>query len=228
MLLFICVLSILFYASSEQPIASCPTWTYPNPQAHNECVCGNSLHNMIICEQDTLKSILTVSDICIFYSEELQTTLAGTCPYGYGGNLPTNLSTTERKRDQFCFRWHRAGQLCGGCEENYTLPAYSYYLGCAKCDSYKNGWIQFTAAAFFPLTLFYIVVLLFRISATSSTLSAFVMINQVLAIPPVVRQFYSSNLMIDPWHISYFGQFSTDFIIAVIAIWNLDFFWSFY
>ena len=228
-LLFICILSILVHASSEQHIATCPTWIYPNPQAHNECVCGNSLHNMIICEQETLTSLLIVSDICIFYSEELQTTLAGTCPYGYGENLPKNLSTTEGKSPQLlCFRWHRTGQLCGRCEENYTLPAYSYYIGCAKCDSYKNGWTKFIAAAFLPLTLFYIVVIFFRISATSPTLNAFITINQVLAIPPVVRQFYSSNLMIDPWHVSYFAQFSTDLIIAVIAIWNLDFFRSFY
>ena len=228
-----CVLSILFHASTgngEQPTvtATCPTWTYPNPQAPHECVCGSSLHNTIICEQDTLTSLLTMSDICIFFSEELQTTLAGTCPYGFGGTLPTNLSNTEEKSTQFCFHWHRAGQLCGGCEENYTPPVYSYYLGCVKCDSYKNGWIKFIAAAFLPLTLFYIIVITFRISATSSTLNAFVMVNQVLAIPPVVRQFYSNNLMIDPWHISYFAQFSTDFIIAVVAIWNLDFFRSFY
>ena len=231
MLLLMCVVSmILFQDSSEQstPIAACPAWTYPNPQAPNECVCGNSLHNTIICEQDTLTSFLTVSNICVFFSEELQTTLAGTCPYGYGQNLPTNLSKPKEKSTQFCFHWHRAGQLCGGCEENYTLPAYSYYIGCVKCESYKNGWIKFIAAAFLPLTLFYIIIILFRISATSPALNAFVMVNQVLAIPPVVRQFYSSNLTTDPWHISYFGQFSTGFIIAVLSIWNLDFFRSFH
>ena len=98
---------------------------------------------------------------------------------------------------RLCFHLHRTGPLCGECEDNYTLPAYSYYLGCVRCESYKNGWIKFIAAAFLPLTLFYMVAIAFRISATSPTLNAFVMANQVLAIPRVVHRLYSNNLMID-------------------------------
>ena len=150
--------------------------------------------------------------------------------YGYPGKVPRNLSQImdSEASARLCFHLHRTGPLCGECEDNYTLPAYSYYLGCVRCESYKNGWIKFIAAAFLPLTLFYMVVIAFRISATSPTLNAFVMANQVLAIPRVVRRVYSNNLMIDPYHVSYLGQISVDFIIAVVAIWNLDFFRSFY
>ena len=121
--------------------------------------------------------------------------------------------------------FHRKGQLCGECEDNYTLLSYSYYLGCVKCETYKNGWVKFVAAAFLPPTFFYIMV---RISITSSTLNAFVMANQILASPPVIHRFYSSNLVTNPYHISYFAQYSSDLIIAVLAIWNLVFFRSFY
>ena len=233
MLLFACVLSILFHASrckSKQPTAICPMWTYPSPP-HNECVCGATLPNIISCQQDTLTaSVSTGNRICIFFSEELQTTLVGTCPYGYGGRtLPNNVSKFKEKNDKFCFHLHRTGPLCGECVENYTLPVYSYYLGCVKCESYKTGWIKFIAAAFVPLTLFYILVITFRISATSPTLKAFVMVNQVLAIPPIIPLMYSSNLVTNPYyHVSFFTQFSVDFIIVIFAIWNLDFFRSFY
>ena len=71
-------------------------------------------------------------------------------------------------------------------------------------------------------------VITFRISVTSSTLNAFVMANQILASPPVIRPYYSSNLVTNPYHVSYFAQCSSDHIIAVLAIWNLDFFRSFY
>ena len=71
-------------------------------------------------------------------------------------------------------------------------------------------------------------VITFRISVTSSTLNAFVMANQILASPPVIRPYYSSNLVTNPYHVSYFAQCSSDHITAVLAIWNLDFFWSFY
>ena len=45
-------------------------------------------------------------------------------------------------------------------------------------------------------------------------------------IPSVARQIYSDNLMIDPYHVSYTSQYLFSFIIAVFAIWNLDFFGS--
>ena len=87
MLLFVCVLSILFHDSkgnSEQPTATCPTWTYPSPP-HNECVCGATLPNIVSCDGDTLTASVSTTNICIFFSEEMQTTLVGTCPYRHGG-----------------------------------------------------------------------------------------------------------------------------------------------
>ena len=237
MLLFVCFLIVVLTHDSKcngegSALPTCPTWTYPSPP-DNECVCGAKLHNNIICDQHTLTTVITVRNICVFFSRELQTTLAGTCPYGHAGILPRNASKIELPEQSkwFCFHLHRKGQLCGECEENYTLPVYSYYLGCVKCESYKNGWIKFAAAAFLPLTLFYIIVITFRISVTSPTLNAFVMVNQVLAIPPVIRQLYTSSLesdaLISTHYIRYATHF-TDFIIAVVAIWNLDFFRSFY
>jgi hypothetical protein len=187
------------------------------------------LHNSIICDRSTLTTVITERYICVFFSRELQTTLAGACPYGYGGILPRNVSEIEVPKESkwFCGNLHRTGKLCEKCEENYTLPVYSYYLGCVKCENYKYGWAKFAAAAFLPLTLFYIIVITFRISATSPTLNAFILVNQVLAIPSTIREIYSSNLnyLTRPNHV--YADFF-DLIIAVIAIWNLDFFRSFY
>ena len=229
MLLLVCIL-ILYHVSKcttdSTEVATCPTWTYPSPP-HNECVCGASLADAIICNSETLTVQLTVKYLCIFNNKNLHTTLVGTCPYGCTGLLPRNVSQIEEDTS-LCSYFHRKGQLCGECEDNYTLPAYSYNLGCVKCESYKNGWVKFIAAAFLPLILFYIVVIMFRISVTSSTLNAFVMVSQILASPPVIRRLYSTNLVTDPYHVSYFAQFSVDLIIAIFAIWNLDFFRSFY
>ena len=230
-LLLVCLqLTILFCISKcsieSSEVAICPTWTYPSPP-HNECVCGNSLEDVIICNSETLTSQLIVKYFCIFFSEELQTILIGTCPYGSSGMLPRNVSKIKDD-DSLCFFLHRTGPLYGECEDNYTLPAYSYYLGCIKCENYKNGWVKFITAAFLPLTLFYIMVIMFRISVTSSTLNAFVVVNQLIASPPVIRHLYTTNLVSDPYHVSYFTQFSVDLIITILAIWNLDFFRSFY
>ena len=142
MLPILSFLIILFHASKctseSSKVATCPTWTYPSPP-HNECVCGSDLHYWgynIICDPDTLTVtvILTERYFCIFFSEELQTTLVGTCPYGYHGTLPRNPSKIKEGSNILCFHLHQTGQLCGECEEKYTLSAYSYYLGCIKCE----------------------------------------------------------------------------------------------
>ena len=165
----------------------------------------------------------------IFNDNGLNTTLLGTCPYSYKRILPKNVSMSQIYEDSsLCSFYNRKGQLCGECAENYTIPANSYYLGCVKCKNYNNGWIKFTVAAFLPLTIFYIVVIIFRISVTSSSLNAFVMVNQIYASPSVIRQVYSGNLVSDPYYLSYFTQFSVQLFTSTFAIWNLDFFRSWY
>jgi hypothetical protein len=75
--------------------------------------------------------------------------------------------------------------------------------------------------SFLPLTIFYVVVIMFRLSVTSSTLNALVMVNQIAASPPQIRHVYSRNLVSDPYHVSYFSQFIVQLIIAITTIWNL-------
>jgi hypothetical protein len=179
--------------SSDMP-STCPIWTYPSTSG-NECVCGKNFEDVISCNPETLTVHLTGRFFCfmLFNDNGVNTTLLGTCPYGdLSFRLPRNLSMSHINEDSsLCSFYNRKGQLCGECAENYTLPANSYYLGCVKCKNYNNGWIKFIVAAFLPLTIFYIVVIIFRISVTSSTLNAFVMINQITASPPLIRNIYS-------------------------------------
>ena len=212
--------------SSDLP--TCPVWTYPSPSG-SECVCGDSLYNAVICNQETLAIQLIVKFFCFILNDDngVNTTLLGTCPYGVLQRKPRTFSVSQIYEDsRLCSFYNRKGQLCGECAENYTLPGYSYYLGCVKCNNYNNGWIKFIVAAFLPLTIFYIIVIIFRISVTSSTLNAFVMVSQIAASPPVIRNVYSRNLVKDHHHD--FSQFILKLIIAIGTIWNLDFFRSWY
>ena len=99
---------------------------------------------------------------------------------------------------------------------------------CVKCKDYNNGWIKFIVASFLPLTTFYIIVIIFRISVTSSTLNAFIMVNQIVASPPLIRNIYSHNLVSDPYYVNNYSQLFVELFVAVATIWNLDFFRSFY
>ena len=225
------LINMLTMCADSSDLSTCPVWTYPSPSG-NECVCGDSLfNNIMICNSETLAVQLTVKFFCFMLNNDngVNTTLLGTCPYGDSVRLPRNFSVSHIYEDsRLCPFYNRMGQLCGECAENYTLPGYSYYLGCVKCNNYNNGWIKFVVAAFLPLTFFYIIVIIFRISVTSSTLNAFVMVSQIAASPLVIRNSYSRNLVSDPYHISYFSQFIYQLAITIFTIWNLDFFRSWY
>ena len=209
---------------------SCPTWTHPNTSdSHNECVCGANITQIVNCNRETL-TVQIKENSCMFFSNIWNSTLIGSCPYGSGGTLPKNVSTIKQDGALCSSRFHRKGQLCGECENNYSLPVYTYSSGCVKCDlkDFKYGWMKFITIAFLPLTIFYILVIIFRISVNSSALNGYILVSQLTAIPPIIRYFYNDNQVNPFFHVNYSTQFTVDLGIAIYAVWNLDFFRSFY
>ena len=84
--------------SSKLPKAStCPIWTYSSPSG-NECVCGNSLIGVIVCNPETLAVRLSVQFFCfmVFDNNGVNTTLLGTCPYGDPKWLPIGTSVCPK------------------------------------------------------------------------------------------------------------------------------------
>ena len=217
------------YGDSERG-ESCPTWTYPNTSdLHYKCVCGASITQIINCNSETL-TVQIKENSCVFFSNIWNSTLIGSCPYGSGGILPKNVSTIKQDGALCSSRLHRKGQLCGECENNYSLPVYSYSSGCVKCHpkDFKYSWIKFITIAFLPLTIFYILVIIFRISVNSSALNGYILVSQLAVIPPMICYFYNRNQVNPYFHVTYLTQFIVDLGIAIYAIWNLDFFRSFY
>ena len=45
---------------------------------------------------------------------------------------------------------------------------------CTKCTNSKYNWLKFTAVAYIPLTIFYFIVILFKINATNPYLYRFI------------------------------------------------------
>ena len=86
---FLMSTSVMYADLDSSDLPNCPIWTYPSPP-HNECVCGSSLEDIIICKSETLTVQLTVKFFCLtitlFNSKGVTTTLLGTCPYGSSGN----------------------------------------------------------------------------------------------------------------------------------------------
>ena len=175
MLILLVMLSTCYECRGEK---HCHTWMFQDSTPQKNCVCRGNLTHIFQCYDSKNLELVMQMYFCMFYSEDTNATLVGSCPYSYN-NVMISANVTEFKSTfKQCKHLHRKGRLCGECEDNYTLPVYSYNMGCVQCRNTKYGWIKFITAAFFPLTMFYLLVITFRISATSSTLNGYVLVSQ--------------------------------------------------
>ena len=207
----------------EQFDSMCPTWRYR--ERNGSCQCGDYLHGACICDSDRV--YLTVC-YCMTYNEDTHDTVAGLCYYSCFNKffrylLPQNVSELN---EMMCGDVNRDGQLCGSCKEGFAPPVYSYDLQCVHASqcTHHSTWWKYIAVAFLPLTVFYIMVIVFRISATSPALNGFVLVSQILTLPIVIRGF-ELYLHLKPQFLS---NVPVDIVASVYGIWNLDFFRTVY
>ena len=104
------------------------------------------------------------------------------------------------------------------CKQRHHVSVYSYDFMCFPCTS-SIGYnvIKYVSIAFLPLTLLYLLFVIFRISATSPQLNMFVIMCQTFATPVYLRLFVQI-----PKEDETFRLVQT--LATVYGIWNLDFF----
>ena len=199
---------------------SCPTWFLPDSSANLTCRCGNDIHGAVSCNEST-KQVAILDCYCMTYNESTGP-VVGICIYNCIHHtlkdslyhpLPSNITELN-----MCRYFNRTGQLCGNCEKNYSIPVYSYDLKCVQCATDPSGWVKYILAAFLPLTVFFILVLSCRLSATSPHLSTFVLFSQAGATGANVRCLLA---VIEPYPIA---EISARVMLSIYGIWNLDFF----
>ena len=133
--------------------------------------------------------------------------------------LPQNgviLNKTE------CADMNRTGALCGRCQDNHYPLAYSFSLVCVQCHHIHWNWARYIMAAYLLLTLFYLIVLFFKVNLVSGHLHHVVFFSQAMSIPALSRLLYQ-KLKKQP---AYFNMAKV--LLSLYGIWNLDFFRPFY
>ena len=196
--------------------STCPTWhVQTQVNGSSTCKCGATLNGVVKCNNN---GVNLLACYCMTQSELLNKTIVGnclyTCSWKYQTLLPNETSALDRET---CLPFKRAGQLCGECIAGHAPPIYSYYIGCVACIDYATNWLKYIAAAFLPLTLFYFVVVAFRISASSPKLQCFILVSQLLSMPGHSRYLYSLRTS---------HKTESKFVevtLSLFSIWNLDF-----
>ena len=161
----------------------------------------------------------------MMFDEDSWSVVAGACFYNCENGssydklyhrLPSNVS---KLNEAMCGSLNQQGRLCGQCKDGYLPPVYSYDLTCRKCSPASYHWVIYILVAFLPLTVFLLIVLWFRISATSARMNAFVTVSQIIATPANVRTVITATSHSHPMLLGVLCTFAT-----LYGIWNLDFF----
>ena len=146
----------------------CPLWFVPGN--NGSCECGNDLGGIVKCNDATREAYL-LEWFCM--SQDSAGLVVGACPFHYHSYtlhtedlqvrylLPKNISDLE---EFMCGHLNRKGRMCGQCRDGFTTSAYSYDMRCVKCSGGQYNWAKYVAVALLPFTVFFIVLVTFRIS----------------------------------------------------------------
>ena len=133
--------------------------------------------------------------------------------------LPIGL-TVDAFTDFTCSRYNREGELCRKCKVGYGPAVYAFSLMCAECQySPATGWVLYFFCVLFPITVFYVFVIVFNIRATAPPFSAFILMSQTFCmmeltyVPLKMRLIQLKSLLI-----------LLQIVRVLCGFWNLDFF----
>ena len=224
---------LLFYSSAVANVYTsnvnitavredCPVWHILSPNT-NSCVCGDDLHYTVLCSDQ--EEVLYIKHCySISYNNDSKSFAVGnvpyTCNYLREFSITEDYLTYSDFNKSVCSEVHRKGQLCGKCEDGYATPAISYHLECVPCsdyDSYKYNWLKYIAAAYLPVTVLFLIVVLFRVRFTSADMNCLLLVLQLIASP--------STLL---FSVTRHNYVSIDALILFSDVFNLNFLSSLY
>ena len=222
---------VLQESDSNDWIGSCPQWSFSD--SNGKCHCPHSCNGIFNCDmlQNNKDTLLILDCNCVTYNEEQALFEFGLCGYNCARSvnvassayhpMPANIS---KWNNYLCGDFKRSGSLCGKCDKNKNLytRAYSFDMTCIKCTSNKLEWFKYFMAAYFPLTVFCFIILLFRINISSSQLQGHILYSQFMTISALSRVFYNISQKS-----AMFSQV-IKLLGTLYGVWNLDFFRMYY
>ena len=193
----------------------------------NQCVCIKRYTDDSIRCNNRLQTTSVHRCYCVTYDSAEQDIVTGYC-------FPRCLAQQTRKKlphklsllnEATCKQWNREGILCGKCKKGFFYHAYSYNISCMsskECTGIHGHWWQYILAAYVPLTVFYLLILVFRINLTSSFLQSHVIFCQIFSDVNFVTlvMFKTEN---QPKF-----NLAAKILVTFNGVWNLDFFRAFY
>ena len=113
--------------------------------------------------------------------------LTGYCPSGFCFHeqgyepyylLPPNAS--KEALDEFACGTNRTGILCGKCRNGSSVYYHTEHFNCGKNELCKVGWLFYILSELVPVTVIFVLVMVFNVSFTSGATNGFIFFAQVM------------------------------------------------
>ena len=225
------VLLLLVVASGHQ----CPLGFEPDCSGNEvrKCKCKNDLSLTIKCDEEKQQLYLQIGYCMWTYNDTNMTVVIAECPYIHPSArnssvlpyfpLPPNMTASE-VNSYMCGEMNRTGMLCCRCKNGTGPSVFSPDLKCVECLDSSYGWAVYLAAEFLPITVFVLLVILFRIRLCADYINALVFFCNITSAgllcyrPSYVYQLFPSN----------FERNAASILLSVYDIINLKFFQNFF
>ena len=214
---------------SEMSPDTCPPGMFCND---THCECGVYPDRFISCNGS---STMILRSFCVSFNSSKNLTLVGNCIRKLSRSsssvdfasdtlyhaLPKSV---HKLNDMICKPLNKTGTLCGRCLPDHYPLAYSFNMTCIPCPHARWNWFRYIMAAYVPLTVFYVIVIFFKLNVTSSHFFAVVYYCQAVSMPLLMRNLF---LAVDADGFPSFAIIAKS-VFSLYGIWNLDFFKPFY
>ena len=203
----------------------CPPWfVYDNATRHCQCYHGNHLGKDIHCNEN---GVLIEVGNCMTYERNVGTYFAkcyyfelphsNVTPNGFF-HLPNNVSDLNY---YMCGHMNRKGLVCSECIDDFGPSVTSFGYKCANCSNSWSGVTLYIIVEFVPITVFYLLILTFRINMTSAPMTCFILYSQVM-VYGIFKDPITINKIITQSHNSCVA-YPVMFAGIFYGFWNLDF-----
>ena len=138
--------------------------------------------------------------------------------------LPENLTQLN---DYMCGPLNRTGIACSECADGFGPSVTSFRSKCVTCTDTWYGVPLFLFLELVPITVFYLIILVFQISFATPPMPCFIMYAQfIVALFYLIVYGFSDNCSMKDILLTESGDFRLDMkIIAMLyGVLNLDFF----
>lgn len=113
---------------------------------------------------------------------------SGNCPYTYCHTDGKPLSTdyelpnhpSKPELDSLICGSTRTGKVCGRCRHNYSTFFHSISYNCSRNEHCNLGFLLYVLSELLPVTILFLIIILFRIQLTSGALNGFILFVQVI------------------------------------------------